>query len=231
MTLNSSKPRLVLAGSIVALASMLAGCGLMVVGGTAATTALVATDRRTAGEQVEDQAIQMKAAAEMRRLFEDTARVNPTSYGGVLLLTGEVPSEEAKTQANAAASNVDKVKRVVNELRVGPAASISARSNDTWLTSKVKSTLINTKEVPTRTMTITTAHGIVYLMGRVTPDEGERAGIAASSVAGVSKVVKLFEFISPDSLRDDTAERSAPSTTPPPASPTSSPDTEAMPIQ
>lgn len=220
-----------------ALACMIAlsGCGALVVGGTAATTALVATDRRTVGQQVEDQAIEMKAAAEMRRLFEDTARVNATAYSGLLLLTGDVPTEQAKQRAGEAAQKVEKVNRVVNELRVGEPTALSVRSNDTWLTSKIKTALVNTREVPSRTINVTTERGVVYLLGKVTNDEGQRAAIAASSISGVNKVVKLFQIVSPESLIDPLENRDpADDATPAPSeSPSVAPDSEvqAMPVQ
>lgn len=212
----------------------LSGCGALVVGGTAATTAMVATDRRTVGQQVEDQAIEMKASAEMRRLFEDTARVNATAYSGLLLLTGDVPTEQAKQRAGEAAQKVEKVNRVVNELRVGEPTPLSVRSNDTWLTSKAKTALINTREVPSRTINVTTERGVVYLLGKVTVDEGERAAKAISSINGVNKVVKLFQIVTPESLIDPLENRdSADDATPAPAaSPSVAPDSEvqAMPV-
>lgn len=227
------KKRFVLAGITLAGITALSGCGLLVVGGTAATTAIVATDRRTTGEQVEDQAIELKSSAEMRRLFEGTARVNSTSYAGLLLLTGDVPTEQAKIQAGEAAQKVEKVTRVVNELRVGALTPLSVRSNDTWLTSKVKTTLVNTKEVPSRTIVVTTERGVVYLLGKVTKDEGERAAIAASSVKGVNKVVKLFQIVAAESLVTDPVldhTASKPDNT---VEPTSAPDSEvqALPVQ
>jgi len=179
----------------------LTGCGALVVGGTAATTAKVATDRRTAGEQVEDQAIELKTAAEMRVLFDDTARVNAMAYAGHVLLTGDVPNDKAKQQAEEAAQQVEKVQKVHNQLRVGDKTPISVRSQDTWITSKVRSSLINTKEVPTRTMKITTERGVVYLMGRVTEDEAKRSTIVASSISGVNKVVRAFEIITEEDLQ------------------------------
>ncbi|NYT82321.1 BON domain-containing protein [Alcaligenaceae bacterium] len=192
--------RFLLAGLALAGLTGLAGCGALVVGGAAATTAVVATDRRTTGEQVEDQAIEMKTAAEMRRLFEDKARVNATSYAGLLLLTGDVPTAQDKQKAEEAAKQVEKVKRVVNELRVGDVTPVSVRTNDTWLTSKVRSTLINTKEVPSRTILVTTERGVVYLLGKVTDPEGQRAAKATASVSGINKVVKLFQIVSPESI-------------------------------
>ena len=201
MNTSQNSQRLLFAGLALASLTMLSGCGALVVGGATATTAVVATDRRTAGEQVEDQAIEMKAAAEMRKLFQDgQARVNTTSYAGRLLLTGDVPTEQDKQKAEAAAKGVEKVKQVFNQLRVGDVTPISVRTNDTWLTSKVRGVLINTKEIPSRTMVVTTERGVVYLMGKVTDQEGQRAAKAVSGVSGVNKVVKLFEIVSPESI-------------------------------
>lgn len=192
--------RALLAGLGLVGAIALSGCGLLVVGG-AATTATVATDRRTTGEQVEDQAIELKAGSEMRKLFPgDNARVNATSYAGLVLLTGDVPTEQDKQRAESVVKQVEKVKKVVNELRVGEVTPISVRTNDTWLTSKVKTTLINTKGVPTRTIVVTTERGIVYLLGKVTAEEGQMAGTAASGVTGINKVVKLFNVVSAASI-------------------------------
>lgn len=200
MPIQRKSRRFMLAALALTGATALAGCGALVVGGAAATTAVVATDRRTAGEQVEDQAIEMKASAEMRRLFEDSARIKVTSYAGLVLLTGDVPTAQDKQKAEEAAKQVEKVKRVVNELRVGELTTLSVRTNDTWLTSKIRSTLINTKEVPSRTIVVTTERGVAYLMGRVTDAEGQRAAKATASVAGLNKVVKLFEVVSPESI-------------------------------
>lgn len=195
--------RLLFGALALSALTALSGCGAVLVGGTAATTALVATDRRTAGEQVEDQAIEMKVASEMRNLFAETqsVRTSSHSYAGKVLLLGDVPTEQDKQRAGEAAAGVEKVTGVVNELRVGDVTPVSVRTNDTWLSSKVRTTLINTKEVPSRAVNVTTERGIVYLQGRVTADEGARAGIAASGVSGVNKVVKLFEIVSPESLQ------------------------------
>src|SRR5690606_8677546 len=90
--------------------------------------------------------------------------------------------------------------KVVNQLRIGPITPVSVRTNDTWLTSKVKTALINTKEVPSRTINVSTERGVVYLMGKVTADEAERAAKAAASVTGINKQVKLFNIVSPESI-------------------------------
>lgn len=198
---HATSSPILLAGLALCALTALSGCAPLVVGGAAATTALVATDRRTAGEQVEDQAIEMKVGSETRRLFADTqnVRINAYSYAGQVLLLGDVPSEQDKQRAGQAAQGVDKVVRVVNELRVGEVTPTSVRTNDAWLSSKVRTTLINTKEVPSRTINVTTERGVVYLQGRLTEAEAARASIAASGVSGVNKVVKLFEIVPPAS--------------------------------
>lgn len=233
MSTQRNTQRLLLAGVALAGLTALSGCGALVVGGAAATTAAVATDRRTAGEQVEDQAIEMKAAAEMRKLFEDKGRVNATSYAGLLLLTGDVPTEQDKQKADEAAQRVEKVQKVVNQIRVGDLTPVSVRTNDTWLSSKVRTALINTKEVPSRTISVTTERGIVYMLGKVTDAEGQRAAKAAAGVSGVNKVVKLFQIVSPESVAapaspapiDEAASSGATSTT------ESSNGVEALPVQ
>lgn len=229
------KNRLILAGLLASSLLTLSGCGLLVVGGAAAGTAVVATDRRTAGEQVEDKTIVMKAGAETRRLLENKeGRINTSSYAGVALLTGDVPTEADKLEAGRLVSKIEKVSRVVNELRVGEPTSLSVRSNDSWISTRVSTALINTKEVPSRTISVTTERGVVYLQGRVTQNEGERAAIAAASVPGVNKVVKLFEYVSAESLAQPLSTNAqTPSPVPAPAA-DPAPDAssvEVMPVQ
>jgi len=169
--------------------------------------------RRTAGEQLDDESIELKAGSEMRQLVGEQGRVAATAYAGLVLLTGDVANAQQKQKAGEIVSRIPKVRRVVNELRIGPITELSVRTNDTWITSKVRGNLINTKEVPSRTMVVQTERGVVYLLGKVTAAEGERAGKVAAGVPGVSKVVKLFDIISPASLRDP-AEISSPLSTP-----------------
>ena len=209
---SPSSRRFLLVGLALASLAALSGCGALVVGGAATTTAVVATDRRTAGEIVEDKAIEMKISAEMRRLFADTQnlRISPHAYAGQVLLVGDVPTEADKQRAGQASQAVDKVSRVVNELRVGDLTPAGVRANDTWLGSKVRTTLVNTKDVPMRTINVTTERGVVYLQGRVTAEEGERAGIAAASVSGINKVVKLFDIVSPESLQQPATDSPRP---------------------
>jgi osmotically-inducible protein OsmY len=145
----------------------------------------------------------------MRKLVGDNGRVAATSYAGLVLLTGDVPTEQDKQKAGDIVSRIEKVQRVVNELRVGAITDLSVRTNDTWITSKVRTALINTKEVPSRTIAVQTERGVVYLLGKVTDAEGQRAAKAAAGVSGVNKVVKLFETVSPESLVDPDAAPAA----------------------
>lgn len=187
---------LMLAAALSTAALSLSACAPLIVGGAAATTAVVVTDRRTSGIQLEDQNMAFKAQSQISQKLGETARVNAMAYGGHLLLTGDVPTEAAKSQATSIAQGVENVKQVINQLNVGPIASFGTRSNDTWLTSKVKTALLNTKYVPSGTIAVTTDRSVVYLMGKVTQAEGEYAANATADVGGVAKVVKLFETIS-----------------------------------
>lgn len=229
--------RLIQLSLAIAGLGSLAGCGLLLVGGTAATTAVVATDRRSAGEQVDDQTIGLRVSSEMNKVFADTARIHGTSYAGRVLLVGDVPNEADRQRAETIVQTIPKVRKIDNYIRVGDITPISVRTNDTWITSKVKSQLIQTKDVPSRTIVITTERGVVYLMGKVTDEEGQRAAIVASSIDGVNKVVKLFQIVSQASIMAEPGA-TAPSTgDPAPVTDSSSPSTsandspQAMPIK
>ena len=170
---------LLLSAALAAATASLSACVPLVIGGAAATTAVVATDRRSSGVQLDDQNTTFRVESQIATKLGPTARVNASVYNGQVLLTGDVPTEAAKAEAGAIAQSIERVKRVSNQLTVGPATSFSTRSNDTWLTSKVRSTLINTKYVPSRTILVTTDKGVVYLMGLVTQAEGDYAANAA----------------------------------------------------
>ena len=227
--------RFVQASLALAGAFSLSGCGVLVVGGTAATSAVVATDRRTAGEQVDDQTIELRVASEMNKAFGDTARVLATAYAGRVLLVGDVPTEADRRRAEAIVQTIPKVQKIDNYIRVGEITPLSVRTNDTWLTSKVKAQLVRTEQIPSRTIKITTERGVVYLMGKVTDAEGQRAATVASGVEGVNKVVKLFQIVSRESIL---AEPGVPSSSQPaPVTDSSSTpatggsDVEAIPIK
>lgn len=184
------------AAALLALAQ-LSACVPLAIGGAATTTALVATDRRTAGEQVDDKSINIKVSMEASKILDGKpGRVDGSSYAGQVLLVGDVPSAEDSQRIATGVEKIDSVKEVINRLRVGAVTELSVRSNDGWITTKVTTALINTKDVPSRTISVTTERGVVYLQGFVTKKEGDLAARAASTVPGVNKVVKLFQYIS-----------------------------------
>lgn len=222
-------------GAAAACLVSLSGCGAMFLG-AAATTAMVATDRRSAGEQVDDKSIELKIGQEMRRAFpQDEVRINNHSYAGQVLLVGDVPNDSIRQQAQSVAGKVDKVRSVVNQLRVGEVTPLSVRTNDSWLSSKILTALISTRDVPTRTISITTERGVVYLQGKVTRDEGARAAKVTSQVSGVNRVVTLFQYVSPESLNDTMVPQDAPAAQPPQDTQAPAPiedgGAQAMPVQ
>ena len=181
-------------------AALLAGCTPLVVGGAMVGSALVATDRRTAGTQVEDQGIEIKAAARLREAMGDRTHINVQAYNRVLLLTGEVRNEADKAEAGRLAGAVENVTRVHNELQVGFLSSITSRANDVVLASKIKATLIDAQALQSNAFTVVVERGEVYMMGRVTEREANLASELVRGIPRVEKVVRLFELISEEEL-------------------------------
>jgi len=188
-----------LAGVCLA-AVALSACAPLLVGGAAVGGAMVATDRRTSGTQVEDETIEMKAGSRIREAVGDRGHVNVTSYNRTVLLTGEVPTEADKAKVEAAVRPIENVKNVMNELAVHPTVSLGEMSNDAVITSKVKASFVDAPDIFANSYKVVTEHGVVYLMGRVTEREANRAVELARGVTGVRKVVKAFELISEDEL-------------------------------
>jgi osmotically-inducible protein OsmY len=178
-----------------ALAAALAGCAPLLIGGAAVGTALVVTDRRTSGAVIEDQAIELKATNRVRDAIGDRGHVVPTSYNRTLLLTGEVPTEADRVAVERAVAGIDNLKGVVNELAVMGNSSLTARSNDTILTGKVKASFVDAKDLHANAVKVVTERGTVYLLGRVTEREANRATELARGVSGVQKVVRVFEIL------------------------------------
>ena len=181
-------------------AGLLGACAPVLIGGAVAGGTMMATDRRTSGTQVEDQAIELKAGNSVSALVGDRAHVNITSYNRVVLLTGEVPTEADKAAVEKAVSQVENVRSIVNDLAVMPKSDLSARSNDTIITGKVKAAFVDTSDLQVNSINVVTERGVVYLMGRLTEREATRATDVARSVGGVQKVVRVFEIITPAEL-------------------------------
>lgn len=199
---------LIVCAALVGVGSTLTACVPLIIGGAAATTGLVVVDRRSVGEQVDDKSIELKIGGQFRENFGDAVRATITAYDGVVLLTGDTISSEFKTRAGEIARKVENVKSVSNQIAVvKQLASFGVVSNDIWITSKVMTTLATTKDIPSRTIIVTTDRSVVYLMGLVTQREGDMAAAAAAKVSGVKRVEKLFQIITPEEAKrlDDSA--------------------------
>jgi len=187
--------RAALAGLIALACIAASGCVPLVVGAAVGGTALVATDRRSVGAQADDEAIELKYAQSRSNRFGDAVHVNVTSYNGILLLTGEVPDAATKAALAELARTTDRVRRVHDEIAVRPPTPMSERTNDTYITSKVKARFVEQNKFSATHVKVVTERGIVYLMGLVRPDEADAAAQVAASTSGVARVVKLFEPI------------------------------------
>ncbi|MEP7101071.1 MAG: BON domain-containing protein [Burkholderiales bacterium] len=186
----------------LAAATALSACAPLLLGGAIMGSSMVVTDRRTSGTQVDDQAIELKATKRINDLLGDRGNVSTTSYNRVVLLTGTVLAEPDKAAVERAVAGIENVKSVVNEVAVGTAASFGNRSNDTLLTSKVKASFVDAKDIQVNAFKVVTERGIVYLMGRVTEREATRAADISRGVSGVQKVVKVFEIVSEAELAE-----------------------------
>jgi osmotically-inducible protein OsmY len=188
--------------ALLAASGLFAGCAPLLVGGAVLGGTLMATDRRTSGAQVEDQAIELKSMNRIRDVIGDRGHVSTTSYNRVVLITGEVQSEADKAAVEQAVQRVENVKSTVNEVEVMGASSLTSRSNDAILSSKVKASFVDAKDLSANAFKVSTERGVVYLMGRVTEREANRATELARGVSGVQKVVRLFEIITEQELAD-----------------------------
>jgi osmotically-inducible protein OsmY len=203
-----------LAGLAVLLGSALlvSACAPLVIGGAMVGGALVATDRRTSGTQLEDQAIELKTSSRIRDAVGDRTHINVVSYNRAVVLTGEAPTEADRASAERAARTVENVRSVLNEVAIMGPSSLGSRSNDTLVTTRVKASLVDAKDIQGTAMKVVTERGIVYLLGRVTEREAAAATAVARGVPGVLKVVRIFEILSEAELA---ALGATPSTTAP----------------
>jgi osmotically-inducible protein OsmY len=184
------------------LVGVLGGCAAVVVGGMIAGTVMVASDRRTSGSQLNDEGIEIRAKNRLKEKFGERGNFSVTSYNGRVLLTGEVAGNSDKLAAEQLVFQVENVKLVVNELTVaGSTSTLQERTNDTLITSRVKTSLIEAKDLQSNAFKVVTERGVVYLMGRVTQREADRSTDIARSTSGVVKVVRSFEFISEDEAK------------------------------
>lgn len=187
----------VLCGAVI---TSLQGCVEMAVGSAVVGT-LAATDRRTFGAQTEDKTILFKGETRVANLVGSAGHVNVASFNRKVLLTGEVRDEAMKAAVEREVANIEGVQAIVNDLEIGSTSSFTARSNDSLITGKVKASFVDAKDLYANSIKVVTERGVVYLMGRVTQREGQLAADVARGVSGVQKVVKVFEYITEDDLR------------------------------
>lgn len=174
---------------------LLQGCAPAVVGGAAAGAG-VAYDRRTTGTVIDDQGIEFKAKYALfnNKEIHDQSHINVTSYNGIVLLTGETPSESLKQKVTAEVKQIPKVRRVHNELAIAAPSALPSRSSDAWITSKIKAKMTTDERTDPFHIKVVTARGIVYLMGLVSRAEADQAVSLVKNTAGVQRVVKIFEY-------------------------------------
>lgn len=183
-----------------ALAAGLSACAPLIVGG-AVVGGVMAVDRRTTGTQIEDEGIELRAANRIRETLGDRVHVNVTSYNRQALLTGEVPNAQDRQTAEQIVSQVENTRSVVNDLAVMPNTTLGQRSNDTFITGKVRASLVDAQDISANSFKVVTERNIVYLMGRVSQREANRATEIARGVSDVRKVVRVFEIVSEEELR------------------------------
>jgi len=197
--MTASRNRIALGLVLASCLLTLPGCFPLMLGG-AVSGALVASDRRTSGTVVEDNAIGLKAESRISESLGERVHVNVTSYNRQVLLTGEVPSLQDKQLAEKIVSEVENVRNIVNELAVLGNTTLSQRSADVLVSSRVKASLVDANDLVATSFKVVTERGTVYLMGRVTQREAKRATDIVTGVSGVQRLVRVLEIISEEEL-------------------------------
>ena len=179
---------------------LLAGCfGAAVVG--AGAGALMISDRRPSETYVTDEGIELRAASAISREFGDKVHVNVTSYNRMSLITGEAPDTATKAKVESVVSKTPNLKSIANELAIAGPSTIGGRSNDTYITSKVKARFVDANKFSANHVKVVTEAGVVFLLGLVTQNEANDAVEIARTTGGVQKVVRVFEIISADEAK------------------------------
>jgi osmotically-inducible protein OsmY len=182
---------------VLASAGVLQACAEAVIIGGVAAGVLMAADRRQTEVMFSDQRIEFNASSRIDDALKGEGHINVTSYNYTVLLTGEVPTAQAKSDAEKAALEVQNVKTVVNELQIAGTSSAASRSNDAYITSKVKSNFLGNEKFKPTDVKVVTEAGVVYLLGLLTRDEADAATEIARGTGGVQKVVRVFEYVVP----------------------------------
>ncbi len=177
------------------LGACMTGCAPVVVAGAVAGTAMVASDRRSAGAQLDDESIELRSSTAIGTAYGDRVHANVTSFNGNVLVTGEVPDQATMDGVIDIVRRQDRVRSVQNELVVAPTSSLGDRSNDTYITSKVKARFVEANEFAAIHVKVVTERGVVSLRGLVTHAEADAAARLAAQTSGVVRVVRVFDYI------------------------------------
>ena len=201
----------VLAGVLAATAVGLSGCLPLVVGG-AVMGGMVATDRRTSGTYVEDEGIEIKAALRIRERLGERVHINVTSYNRQVLLTGEAPSAQDKQLVEQVVAQVENVRNTVSEISILGNSTLTQRSSDAVVTGRVRAKLLDARDLFANSFKVVTERGTVYLMGRVSEREANRATEIITATSGVQRLVRVLEVITEEELTRMLPPPSAPAT-------------------
>ncbi len=165
------------------------------IGVGAGTGALMSEDRRSTGIFIEDEAIELKTSRRITQQLGGNVHINVTSFNRNVLLTGEAPNEATKSEIEKLALSIDNVRKVSNEITIAENSALSSRTNDSIITSKVKGRFVSERKFRVNYVKVVTENSVVYLLGLVTREEGEDASQIASTTSGVTRVVKVFEYL------------------------------------
>lgn len=182
------------------LSGALTACVPLLLGGAVGGGALIATDRRTSGMQLEDEGIELRALSRLRSALGERSHINLTSYNRQVLLTGEAANAQDKQQIEQTVAGVENVSTIVNELAIMGNSTLTQRSSDALVTGRVKATLVDARDLSANAFKVVTERGTTYLMGRVTQREADRGTEVVRATPGVQKVVRMFEIISEQEL-------------------------------
>jgi len=174
----------------------LAGCVPLVLTAATVTAVEVSQDRRTPGKYLDDNLLEvrLRGALGQDQSLGGEVNISVTSFNGIVLLTGEVNTDEQRQRAGEIVQRDSETRKLVNELELAGKTNVVGRLNDSWLTSKVKARLFNTENLASK-IKVVTEHGKVYLLGLVTQPEADAAVDAVRSVRGVTRIIKVFEYI------------------------------------
>lgn len=208
------------AAALITALPLLQGCVPAVIAGGAAAGVMSAYDRRSTGVQTDDETTEWKAAQHVPEKYKAFSHLNFTSYNRRVLITGEVPNEEAKAAISEQTRQLEGVKEVFNEVNIASPSSFGNRSNDSYITSKLKARLVDSNQLSANHIKVVTENGVAYLMGIVNDREAKVAVAIARTTDGVRRVVNIMEVVTEgDTRRIDTSAVGSSRTPPPPTAP------------